>query len=148
MKSNSSSVIALAICSALFAAPVAIAQEAAPAAPTGLTLELNNARDVNGVCRLTYIAYNGTTTALDETSYEVVVFDSDSRVSQFLILEFGSLPVEKTKVVQFDIGDSECSGITRLLVNNVSKCTSGGQTLPICLDTLTTTSRTPIAFGL
>lgn len=112
------------------------------------SLELNNARDVSGGCRLVYIALNGTEVALDKTSYEVVVFDGDGRVSQFLILEFGQLPVGKTKVVQFDLAEQPCGTISRLLINDVAECTSDGQPVTICMDALETRTRTEIGFGL
>lgn len=111
-------------------------------------LELNNARDANGGCRLVYIAENGTGVALDKTSYEVVVFDADQKVFQFLILEFGQLPVGKTKVVQFDLPNQPCSQISRLLINDVAECTSGGKTVTVCMDALKTNTRTKIGFGL
>jgi hypothetical protein len=123
------------------------AQDAAAEAPA-FSLELNNAEAVDGGCRLTYVAHNGTGTALDTTSYEVVVFDGQNRVAQFLILDFGKLPQNKTKVVQFDLAGRPCTGISRLLVNEIADCVAGGQTVPICLDALKTTSRTSIQFGM
>jgi hypothetical protein len=112
------------------------------------SLELNNARDVGNGCRLVYIALNGTEVALDKTAYEVVVFDAEQRVSQFLILEFGQLPVGKTKVVQFDLAEQPCGQISRLLINDVAECTSNGETVTICMDALETLSRTSVGFGL
>ncbi len=112
------------------------------------SLELNNSRDVNGGCRLVYIARNGTDVPLDKTSYEVVVFDADKKVSQFLILEFGKLPVGKTKVVQFDLAGQPCAQISRLLINDVSECTSGGKEVGVCMDALKTDTRTDIDFGV
>ena len=138
MVSNRFAVTALMAAAGLFSGQVlaqttpAAPPAAAPAA-SGFTLELNNVRDDNDVCRITYV---------------VVVFDAESRVSQFLILEFGNVPVGKTKVRQFNIENSKCSDISRVLVNNASKCSSEGKPLPVCLDTLTTSSRTNIVFGL
>ena len=124
------------------------AQSATPTPEKNFTLELNSARDNENGCRLTYVAFNGSSTPLDKTAYEVVVFDQDGGVSQFLILEFGKLPTGKTKVVQFDLKDKKCADISRLLINDVSECEAGGATVPICLDALQTTSRTNIGFGV
>jgi hypothetical protein len=127
-----------------------LAGAAAPASAADekkLSIELNNAIDANGGCRLTYIATNDTGTALEKTSYEIVVFDADQKVSQFLILEFGRLPAGKTKVVQFDFANHACSSISRILVNDISECVAGGETVPICLDDLKTSTRTSIGFG-
>ncbi len=112
------------------------------------TLELNNAKDNNGGCRLTYIAVNRTGIQLEKTAYEVVVFDADQTVAQFLILEFGNLPSGKTKVVQFDLANQPCAKISRLLINDVSECTANGETVDVCMDSLKTNTRTAIEFGL
>lgn len=131
-----------------FSASGAMAQDAAVPAPSGLALELNTANDVDGGCRLAFVAYNGTPTALDAVSYEVVVFDAGQRISQFVILEFGALPQQKTKIVRFDISNSTCADISRLVINSASRCEAGGAALPLCLDATKPTSRTSIALGL
>lgn len=117
-------------------------------ADSGLSLELNNARDANGGCRITYIANNGTGKVLEKTSYQIVVFDSGGKVSQFLILEFGRLPNGKTKAVEFDFANRGCKDISRILVNDVSECVADGAESPLCLDSLKTATRTEIGFGL
>lgn len=137
---------ALASAALMFAA--AVQGVSAQEQDKSFSLELNNARDANGGCRLVYIARNGTGVALDKTSYEVVVFDADQKVFQFLILEFGQLPVGKTKVVQFDLPNQPCSQISRLLINDVAECTSGGKAVTVCMDALKTNTRTEVGFGL
>jgi hypothetical protein len=118
------------------------------AAQTGsFGLELNNLEDVDGACRLTFLANNETGVALDQTSYEVVVFDETGAVSQRLILEFGRLPENKTKVVQFML-DRGCDRISRLLLNDVVECVAtGGGEVPQCLDALVPSSRVDVQFG-
>jgi len=111
------------------------------------SLELNSAKNNENGCRLTYVAKNKTGIKLDKTSYEVVVFDKDGGVSQFLILEFGKLPINKTKVVQFELNGQKCENISRLLINDVSDCEADGKTVQLCLDSLKTKSRTSIDFG-
>ncbi|MEM9247083.1 MAG: hypothetical protein AAGB05_00150 [Pseudomonadota bacterium] len=121
----------------------AVAQATGP-----FTLELNNTADVEQSCRLTYVATNGMGIDLSEASYEVAVFDSDGLVERLLILQFGALADGRTKVVQFDLADTACSGISRLLVNSVSECAAADGSAPDCLDALETTSRSDINFGL
>ncbi len=118
------------------------------AAQTGsFGLELNNLEDIEGNCRLTFLANNATGVALEQTSYEVVVFDAAGTVSQRLILEFGRLPEDKTKVVQFLL-DRSCDQISRLLLNDVEECIGAdGSAVPYCLDALVTTSRVDVQFG-
>src|SRR6056297_1660106 len=111
------------------------------------TLELNNTEAVEGGCRLTFVAQNGTGTALDQTSYDVAVFDETGTVSDRLILEFGRLAPDKTRVVQFLLGRG-CGQVSRLLLNDAEDCvTADGADSRICMDALSASSRTDILFG-
>ncbi|MCV0395833.1 MAG: hypothetical protein K5872_06200 [Rhizobiaceae bacterium] len=137
-----------AACSAALAIGMASAPAFAQDTPKSLSLELNNARDANGGCRITYIAKNDGDQQYDTVSYQIVVFDNEDKVAQFLILEFGRLAAGKTKVVEFDFANRECGGISRILVNDVSECTVNGSEASDCLDRLATSSRTGIEFGV
>ncbi len=119
---------------------------AASPAEGRLSLELNNAVNDAGLCRLSYVAVNGTGQPLETVSYDVVVFDTNGQVSQFLVLQFGQLPAGKTKVVQFDLADQPCAGISRILVNDVAECETSQGSAAICMDALEPSSRTAITF--
>lgn len=110
-------------------------------------LELNNTEAVEDGCRLTFVARNGTGTALEQTSYDVAVFDDTGAVSDRLILEFGRLAPDKTRVVQFLLSRG-CGQVSRLLLNGAEECvTSDGADSRICMDALQGSSRTEIEFG-
>ena len=113
-----------------------------------ITIELNDAADVSGACRLVFVAVNGTGVVLEKTSFDVVTFDSTGKVGQSLTFQFGRLPVGKTRVVQFDLPGQACATISRLLVNDVSECAVDGNASELCLDALSTSTRTAIEFGL
>lgn len=130
------------VAASLFAAPAAAQDGGA------FRLELNNTAAVDTGCRLTYVATNAMGLDLDEASYEVAVFDGDGRVQRLLILQFGALTDGRTKVVQFDLAETSCEDISRLLVNSVSECTAADGSSPDCLAALETTSRSDIEFGL
>lgn len=121
---------------------IAVAQQ------SGFSIELNDAQEVNGGCRLVFVALNSTGQALQKASYDVFTFDDAGKVSQSLVFQFGSFPVNKTKVVQFDLAGRECAKISRLLINDVTECTADGKDSSLCLDALKTTTRTSIVFGL
>ncbi len=127
----------------LLAVP-AVAQDSA-----SFQLELNNAADTSdGNCRLTYVASNNSEEGLEQVSYEVAVFDGEGTVTRILVLEFGALPVGKTKVLQFDLAGQQCSDTSRIVVNDVADCSlSSGDTGDFCLSGLATASRTAIQFG-
>ena len=138
----------------LAAALAAFLPGAAPAQSGNFELELNTAADVGAeaggpACRLTYVATNNTGIALERTSYEVVVFDGGGAVSRILVLEFGALPLGRTRVVQFDLADLGCADISRILVNNQIDCASDAGEHEVCLAALIASSRSQsIQFGL
>ncbi|MFD0979476.1 hypothetical protein [Tropicimonas aquimaris] len=141
MMPKSIAALAMVAISGLSAAP-ALAQD------SGFGLELNNVRDSENGCRMTYVARNATGTDLDAISFEVAVFDASDIVSRLLILEFGALTDGKTKVVQFDLADQPCEGINRLLINNVTECSATEGEAPDCMAVLNASSRTDVGFGL
>lgn len=129
----------------------ALAFAAAPAfAQTGnFELELNTSADVDGACRLTFVATNNTGKSLTKADYEVAVFDGSGAVSQILVLEFGELPLSKTRVVQFDLPQTKCEDLSRILVNTADACESTGGPLDVCMKDLSASSRlASIPFGL
>lgn len=114
-----------------------------------LSLELNGAAETDtGSCRLTYVATNQTGLALDQTAYEVAIFDNEATVTRLLVLEFGGLVEGKTKILQFDLGGTPCSGISRIVINDAAACSVAGQENPICMQAITASSRTAIQFGI
>ncbi len=133
-------------CVALFVPAPLAAQDSEPS----FALELNSAADTaNGSCRLTIVAQNQSDTALDRTAYQIGIFDSDGAFTRLLAVEFGALIEGKTKILQFDLPQTGCSTIGRILINDVVACeATGGGESDLCLSGLTATSRTDIEFGL
>ncbi|WP_236019494.1 hypothetical protein [Fuscibacter oryzae] len=127
----------------------ALAAGSALAQSGNFEIELNSAADVEGACRLTFVATNNTNTALTEAAYEVAAFDAAGVVSQLLVLEFGALPTAKTRVVQFDLPGTKCAAISRLLVNGQNTCQAADGPKDICLKSLSASSRiSTMPFGL
>lgn len=123
-------------------AAIAIAAAGPLVAQTGtIELELNTANDAESGCRLTYVATNNTSIALEKSSYEVAVYNNDGIVQRLLVLEFGWLPVGKTRVVQFDLPDQTCSDISRISVNGPVECSSAEGEQTVCRDNQILSSR-------
>lgn len=127
---------------------VAVGLGPAAAQDKGISIELNDATDNGGACRLAFVAVNQTGMVLEKTSYDVISFDAAGKVGQSLAFQFGKLPVGKTKVVKFDLAGKACDTISRLLVNDASACEVDGKPSEICIDGLTTSTRAKIQFGL
>lgn len=127
-------------------APAALAQDADPR----FSVELNGAAETEaGACRLTFVASNQTGAALDRTAYEIALFDGAGTVTRLLLLEFGVLVEGKTKILQFELAETSCGSISRLLINDVAACDlTGGGASTLCLDALEASSRTAIQFGI
>jgi len=122
--------------------PIVLAQEASGT----LEIELNSMTDVSGGCRLSFVATNSLGD-LDKTALEIVEFDSNNLVNQVLVLDFGKLPNNKTRVIQFDVAHA-CQSISRLLVNQIAECSGAAIDSNVCLKGLKTANRTTIKFGM
>lgn len=110
-------------------------------------LELNDSAEVEGGCRLTFLAINGTSSAVEKASYEVFTFAKEGRVSQSLVFQFGGFRPGKTKVFQFDLPGQPCTDISRLLLNDATECTVDGAPSSLCIDGVETRNLTTIEFG-
>jgi hypothetical protein len=121
---------------------------AAQSAEGAIGIELNSATDVEGACRLTYVVTNGTATDLTQASWEVAVFDEAGTVTRLWVLDFGSLPQTRTRVVQFDLADQPCEKVSRISVNDAVDCVSAEGPQPVCRDRQSLSSKVgAIAFN-
>lgn len=128
--------------------PVLAPGASAQTADGALGIELNSASDQEGTCRLTYVVTNGTTTDLTQASWEVAVHDAGGIVTRLWVLDFGSLPQGRTRVVQFDLADQPCEGLSRISVNDVADCQSAAGAQEICGQAQSLSSRVEaIAFN-
>lgn len=141
-----------AICLASVVALAATASMPAAAddkalAESGLHLELNRLEQNGAACRATLIARNGFETNLEETAFELVMFDKAGLIGLMTVFDFGSLPEGKTLVRRFDLPQIECTDLTRILVNGVSRCSGEGIDIGLCQTNLITANRAEIEFG-
>jgi hypothetical protein len=140
--------------SILFSALLAIAWMSGPAGADAqqklLTIELNKVQQSQDGCRLSFVAVNGMGTDLETTAMEVVFFDAGDVVSEMLLLDFGRLPADKTKVVEFVLQQQDCGQISRVLVNDVVECSSAEEPNMTrdCFSALKTSNKAEIEFGV
>lgn len=126
----------------LAAVPAANAQEEAPA----IALELNDAAANATACRLSFVVANRQPVALDDMALELVLFDKDGRVERFVVVRSGKVPAGKDRVRQFDIPETACGDIGRVLLNDVKECAGAELTPAICADRINASSRSTIGF--
>ena len=133
----------LALTSLALVTPVA-AQQAKPV----IELELNAAQKTDKGCRLTFVVKNGIGKPLDRAGFEMALFNGAGVVDRLSVLEFKTLPAGKTKVTRFELAGVDCTGISRILVNSAGACEGEGVDAASCMNALTVSSKTDIAFGL
>ncbi|GAA0781630.1 hypothetical protein E1180_21190 [Roseibium denhamense] len=113
-----------------------------------ITMELNQVRPTQtGGCRLSVVATNGLERPIDQLGLEIVAFDKDGLVDQFLRLDFTRISAGKTKVLQFDLSATSCDNLSRLHVNDVLNCVPPAITGVYCPELMDLKNRTDIAFG-
>ncbi|MEO1610076.1 MAG: hypothetical protein AAFR90_12240 [Pseudomonadota bacterium] len=114
-----------------------------------LNLELNDASTVGQSCRVSFLVQNKLGSLIEALKLELVLFDVDGQVNRLLSVNFGRLPLNKSRLKQFDLKGLSCSQIGRLLVNNVTECQGQGRNLTpaFCTDAIKTSSRIAITLN-
>jgi len=111
-----------------------------------IQLELNSVAPKENACRVTFVIKNDQPQTLDQLAFEMVLFDTKGGVNRMTKFDFGKLLPQKTVVKRFDLSDTKCTEIGRVLVNEASLCNSASQAVD-CNILLETTNRTAINFG-
>lgn len=122
---------------------VAVAQSVETASPR-LHLELNNLQDIEGACRLSFLAKNETGTAIEKAVFETVIFDASGGVASLSLFDFRDLPVDRARVRQFDLPGRTCDSIGQALINGANSCVVEGAENAICKEALFLSSRLAI----
>jgi hypothetical protein len=121
------------------------AQESAPV--PALTLELNGAQPSDKGCRLMFVVNNNLGADLSKAAFEIALFNEAGVVDRLTVLDFKELPAGKTKVTRFDLAGTECSKVSRVLINSATECAGTGIEPNACMRKLKTDTKTGIAFG-
>lgn len=121
------------------AAPVSVAQQAET-----IAIQLNEAATVGEACRLTFVIRNGLPSPVRALGLDLVLFDTSDGVSGYTAVDFGELPPGKTRVRQYDVAEGGCTGIARVLLNDIRSCEIEAEAAGDCLPLLSVSSRTGI----
>lgn len=119
--------------------PAARAQEPVPPA---LSIELNAVEQADNKCRLVFVAENKMGNELDSLALETVLFDAAGKVSRFALFDFKNLPAGKMRVRQFELPDTQCSSVSKILINGVAACKGAAFTGSECSDAMQLKSST------
>ena len=111
-----------------------------------LTLELNAAQPSDKGCRLTFVVNNGLGADLSKAAFEIALFNEAGVVDRLSVLDFKDLPAGKTKVTRFDLAGTDCTRLSRVLINSATDC--AGVEPGACMRGLKTETKTGVAFGV
>lgn len=120
------------------------ASQTASKTSEAISVQLNDAETVNGSCRLTFVIRNTLPTPVNALGLDLVMFDTSDGVSGYAAIDFGDLPTGKTRVRQYDVAKGDCTGISRVLVNEVRACDLQDTAQQDCLPLLRIDSRSEI----
>ena len=113
-----------------------------------LSLELNAAQPSDKGCRLTFVVNNGLGADLSKAAFEIALFNEAGVVDRLSVLDFKDLPAGKTKVTRFDLAGTNCTKLSRVLINSATECAGTGVEPGACMRGLKTQTKTGIAFGV
>jgi len=112
-----------------------------------LSIELNRLEQAGSACRVTFVAGNALGADLEGMSLEIVIFDDKGLVRRMTLFDFGALPAGRQRVRQFELSDTRCETVTRVLVNGVADCTGANLDKGTCSEALRLTNKTETEFA-
>ena len=121
---------------------------AQPAPAPQLSLELNAAQPSDKGCRLTFVVNNALGADLSKAAFEIALFNEAGVVDRLSVLDFKDLPAGKTKVTRFDLAGTNCTKLSRVLINSATECAGAGVEPAACMRGLKTETKTGITFGV
>jgi len=113
-----------------------------------LSLELNAVQPSDKGCRLTFVVNNALGADLSKAAFEIALFNEAGVVDRLSVLDFKDLPAGKTKVTRFDLAGTDCTKLSRVLINSATECAGASVEPAACMRGLKTETKTGIAFGV
>lgn len=116
------------------------------AEPAAVRMELNKLEPSEAACRTYLVMENGTGIAFESLKLDLVMFDTDGVVNKRLAVETGPLPADKTRLQVFDMDGVSCSGLGRVLLNDVMTCSDAKGARADCLGLVQPVARGELSF--
>lgn len=95
-----------------------------------LGIELNKLEQVEDICRVYFVFENATDHKLETLQLELVLFDTKGFVKRRLTLDAAPIAQDKISVKLFDLPETQCTDVGRILVNDVVKIAGPEGALP------------------
>lgn len=139
---NRATLTLLPLVCGLLAVPAQAQTASEPA--QGLSVELNATAETDNGCMMTFVVESGLGGDISKASYQMVFFNGEGLVERMTVLDFQDIPAGRTRVRQFNIGGTDCSSLSRVLVNDVATCESADLPEDACIVSLAASSRSDI----
>jgi len=118
----------------------------AEAAGESLHIELNRLENRDDGCRVHLVLENASPRAYSSYRLDLVVFASDGIIARRVALEAAPLRASKTMVKEFELVGLACGRVGRILLNDVSACTSDAGESGDCVAGTRVSSRSSVGF--
>ena len=96
--------------------------KAAPGRPRSISIELNKLEPQGSTCRAYFVLVNRSETEFADIQLDVFLFDKQGVVARRAALATRQLQPGKTNIRLFDLVDTPCDTIGRLVLNEVLAC--------------------------
>lgn len=140
--------IAAALSGLLLAQPV-LAQDSSGTedGAAKVRIELNKLEpQENGACRVYFVVDNETQTAFSEIGLDIFLFRKDGVIDRRAAMNISAIAPQKTRVVLFDLPDTDCGAIGRFLLNDVLTCQDSSGAEIDCAGKIALATRTDVEF--
>jgi hypothetical protein len=112
----------------------------------GMHIELNRLEERGAGCRVHLVLENASPQAYTSYRLDLVIFGTNGVIARRLALESAPLRARKTMVKEFELTDFSCKQIGRILLNDISRCTSAVGDMDDCISTTRVSSRGSVEF--
>lgn len=119
----------------------------AASADTGrLTVELNKFEEIDtGGCRAFFLFRNQTDNSFDGFEMSLAILDTNGVIDRLLSIDAAPLPVARTTLKLFEIPGLSCSGISEILLHELTSCQPQNAAEMDCFPILDLSSKTSAA---
>lgn len=109
-----------------------------------LGIELNKLEQVDSTCRVFFVFQNQLDTKLEALQLELVLFDTEGFVKRRLTLDAAPIAEDKTSVKLFDLTDTQCERVGRILINDLLAIADPDGALPTDVSQLDLSSKSDV----
>ncbi len=109
-----------------------------------LTVELNKFEEIEtGGCRAFFLFRNKTDMSFDGFEMSLAILDDQGVIDRLLSIDAAPLPVSRTTLKLFEIPETSCTGISEILLHELTSCRPQNADEMDCFPILDLNSRTP-----